>query len=263
MAGGCDKKPGTSRVGLVPGLPKAPRAQLAGGPAQRAGTVSVSGWRVGLTRGGSTTPPTPSPPTPPRMLRPARPPQTEPRSAAAVLADVRERDDPAPAALVSAEQSAEQAASIATVVGVRLAEAGTPLAGHRHAALFDRLAAAELLEERDRARLAADPAGPALAQLLRTGAAPRGVGGDRCPHRAGTAQRGLQECEPRGRGARFRARLTEGTPQPTDEAATVTWWSAEQVAAGMVEAFAARILDGLRADGPPAGREHSGVHVMG
>lgn len=63
---------------------------------------------------------------------------------------------------------ATQARSIATVVGVRLAEAGQMLARHRHAALFDRLTTAGLLAEQYRTQLATDPAAPALAQLLRS-----------------------------------------------------------------------------------------------
>ncbi|MGH3680365.1 MAG: NUDIX hydrolase [Natronosporangium sp.] len=61
----------------------------------------------------------------------------------------------------------------------------------------------------------------------------------------------------------FRARPVDGTPRPTKEAAEVAWWSAEPVSAGMVEAFAVRILDGLREDGPPAIREHDGVSLVG
>jgi ADP-ribose pyrophosphatase YjhB (NUDIX family) len=60
----------------------------------------------------------------------------------------------------------------------------------------------------------------------------------------------------------FRARPTGGTPRPTEEAADVAWWSAEQVAAGMVEAFAVRILDALRDGGQPAVREHDGVRTV-
>jgi ADP-ribose pyrophosphatase YjhB (NUDIX family) len=60
----------------------------------------------------------------------------------------------------------------------------------------------------------------------------------------------------------FRARPVEGTPEPTEEAADVAWWTAEQVAVGMVEAFAVRILDGLREDGP-AVRAHDGVRLVG
>jgi ADP-ribose pyrophosphatase YjhB (NUDIX family) len=61
----------------------------------------------------------------------------------------------------------------------------------------------------------------------------------------------------------FRARPVEGTPGPTEEATRVAWWTAEEVAAGLVEAFAVRILDGRREDGPPAVRAHDGIRVLG
>lgn len=61
----------------------------------------------------------------------------------------------------------------------------------------------------------------------------------------------------------FRARPVEGTPRSTEEAADVAWWTAEEVAAGMSEAFAVRILDGLRGDGPPAVRTHDGERLVG
>ncbi len=92
--------------------------------------------------------------------------QAERRSPAALLADVIESTEPDPAALTAAEESAAAARSLATI-GARLADAGEMLAHARHAALFDRLTEAGLISTDQRQALAADPAAPALSQLLR------------------------------------------------------------------------------------------------
>ena len=44
-----------------------------------------------------------------------------------------------------------------------------------------------------------------------------------------------------------------GEPQPTNEAAKVEWWTAEQVESRMTEAFAVRILDAINGNGQPSG----------
>ena len=60
----------------------------------------------------------------------------------------------------------------------------------------------------------------------------------------------------------FRAHLIAGTPAETDESAAVAWWTAEQVAADMSEAFAVRILDALRTDPTTAVRIHDGQRLL-
>jgi 8-oxo-dGTP diphosphatase len=60
----------------------------------------------------------------------------------------------------------------------------------------------------------------------------------------------------------FRARLVAGTPTVTDESAAVGWWTPDQVAADMSEAFAVRILDALRDDPTPAVRNHDGHRLL-
>lgn len=60
----------------------------------------------------------------------------------------------------------------------------------------------------------------------------------------------------------FLARSVSGQPRPTDEADAVEWWTSDQVAANMDEAFSVRILDALRADHSPAIRSHDGVHLL-
>ncbi|SCF07871.1 NUDIX hydrolase [Micromonospora mirobrigensis] len=60
----------------------------------------------------------------------------------------------------------------------------------------------------------------------------------------------------------FRAQLVAGTPRPTEESAAVDWWTPERVRAEMNETFAARILDALDADAPPAVRHHDGVRLL-
>jgi ADP-ribose pyrophosphatase YjhB (NUDIX family) len=60
----------------------------------------------------------------------------------------------------------------------------------------------------------------------------------------------------------FLARPINGTPQPTDEADAVEWWTANQVADTMDEAFSIRILDALRDNPAPAIRSHDGVRLL-
>ncbi|MEV1289963.1 NUDIX domain-containing protein [Micromonospora sp. NPDC049679] len=60
----------------------------------------------------------------------------------------------------------------------------------------------------------------------------------------------------------FNAKLTGGTPGPTDESAAVDWWTADRVAAEMNETFAARILDALNEQPGPAIRSHDGVRLL-
>jgi ADP-ribose pyrophosphatase YjhB (NUDIX family) len=60
----------------------------------------------------------------------------------------------------------------------------------------------------------------------------------------------------------FLARPIGGTPQPTDEADAVEWWTADQVPDTMDEAFSIRILDALRENPAPAIRSHDGVHLL-
>jgi ADP-ribose pyrophosphatase YjhB (NUDIX family) len=60
----------------------------------------------------------------------------------------------------------------------------------------------------------------------------------------------------------FHARLIAGTPTETEESAAVAWWTANQVATNMSEAFAVRILDALRTDPTPAVRSHDGKRLL-
>lgn len=89
----------------------------------------------------------------------------ERRSPAAVLADIVEGSEPDRAALAEAEESARAAESI-RIIGARLADAGEKLAGARHAALFDQLAADGLLTDAQRQALAGDDTAPALSRLI-------------------------------------------------------------------------------------------------
>ncbi|MBO0880950.1 MAG: NUDIX hydrolase, partial [Mycobacterium sp.] len=59
----------------------------------------------------------------------------------------------------------------------------------------------------------------------------------------------------------FLARVTEGTPTPTEEARSVEWWTPQMVHERMDPAYAVRILDALGPDGP-AVRAHDGVTVL-
>ncbi len=59
----------------------------------------------------------------------------------------------------------------------------------------------------------------------------------------------------------FRAHAVGGVAGPTEEAQAVQWWEPEKIAQVMDEAYAVRVLDALREDGP-AIRHHDGVHLM-
>jgi ADP-ribose pyrophosphatase YjhB (NUDIX family) len=60
----------------------------------------------------------------------------------------------------------------------------------------------------------------------------------------------------------FLARVVDGAPAPTDEASRVEWWTPQMVSDRMDGAYAVRVLDALRPDGP-AVRAHDGVSVLG
>jgi 8-oxo-dGTP diphosphatase len=59
----------------------------------------------------------------------------------------------------------------------------------------------------------------------------------------------------------FTARIADGTPTISDETSRVEWWTPEMVSSHMNAAYAVRILDALRQDGP-AVRAHDGVSVL-
>jgi 8-oxo-dGTP diphosphatase len=59
----------------------------------------------------------------------------------------------------------------------------------------------------------------------------------------------------------FRAQVTGGTIATSDETSRVEWWTPELVAERMDPAYAVRVLDALREDGP-AVRAHDGVSLL-
>jgi ADP-ribose pyrophosphatase YjhB (NUDIX family) len=59
----------------------------------------------------------------------------------------------------------------------------------------------------------------------------------------------------------FLARIKAGEPTTSDETSRVEWWTAEMVSEHMDDAYAVRILDALRPDGP-AVRAHDGVSIL-
>ncbi|MEV0395881.1 NUDIX hydrolase [Polymorphospora rubra] len=59
----------------------------------------------------------------------------------------------------------------------------------------------------------------------------------------------------------FRARVVGGILAGSDETSQVTWWHPDDVAKGMDPAYAVRVLDALRDDGP-AVRAHDGVSLL-
>jgi 8-oxo-dGTP diphosphatase len=59
----------------------------------------------------------------------------------------------------------------------------------------------------------------------------------------------------------FTARIVGGTQTTSDETSRVEWWTPEMVSSRMDPAYAVRILDALRPDGP-AVRAHDGVSVL-
>jgi 8-oxo-dGTP diphosphatase len=60
----------------------------------------------------------------------------------------------------------------------------------------------------------------------------------------------------------FRARVTGGVLNTSDETVRVEWWSPDDVARGMDPAYAVRVLDALRENADPAVRTHDGVHLI-
>jgi ADP-ribose pyrophosphatase YjhB (NUDIX family) len=59
----------------------------------------------------------------------------------------------------------------------------------------------------------------------------------------------------------FLARITAGEPTTSDETSRVEWWTPEMVSERMDAAYAVRILDALRPDGP-AVRAHDGISIL-
>ncbi len=59
----------------------------------------------------------------------------------------------------------------------------------------------------------------------------------------------------------FLARVTGGRISTSDETSQVEWWTPEAISERMDPAFAVRVLDALRQDGP-AVRAHDGVDVL-
>lgn len=60
----------------------------------------------------------------------------------------------------------------------------------------------------------------------------------------------------------FRCRVVGGQLTTNDEVCGFQWATAEEVQAMVDEAFAVRILDAINGSGPPAIREHDGVHLI-
>jgi ADP-ribose pyrophosphatase YjhB (NUDIX family) len=59
----------------------------------------------------------------------------------------------------------------------------------------------------------------------------------------------------------FRARIADGTPQATEEASRVEWWTRQMVTERLDEAYAIRVLDALD-HVVPAVRAHDGVNII-
>ena len=59
----------------------------------------------------------------------------------------------------------------------------------------------------------------------------------------------------------FRARVTGGSLGTSDETTQVEWWAPDLVAERMDPAYAVRVLDALRDDGP-AVRAHDGIALL-
>ncbi|GAA1626640.1 NUDIX hydrolase [Actinoplanes couchii] len=59
----------------------------------------------------------------------------------------------------------------------------------------------------------------------------------------------------------FRARVTSGTPGPTEESAAIDWWTSDEVTEQMSETFAVRVLDALDTV-DVAIRLHNGVSLL-
>lgn len=59
----------------------------------------------------------------------------------------------------------------------------------------------------------------------------------------------------------WQCRATGGEPHPTEESAAVRWVTPEEAGALMAEAYAVRVLDAYRDDGPHV-RDHDGVNLL-
>ena len=60
----------------------------------------------------------------------------------------------------------------------------------------------------------------------------------------------------------FRCRILGGRLTPNDEVSGFQWATAEEITNTVDEAYAVRLLDAMRDDGPPAVRQHDGVHLV-
>lgn len=60
----------------------------------------------------------------------------------------------------------------------------------------------------------------------------------------------------------FRCKVIQGIPTETAESRAIRWVRSEDVPSLAVEAYAVRVLDGLRNGQPPAVREHDGVNLV-
>ncbi len=60
----------------------------------------------------------------------------------------------------------------------------------------------------------------------------------------------------------FRCKITGGDLALTDETADYRWADENAIRDLATEAYAVRVLDALRADQPPAIREHDGTHLL-
>lgn len=60
----------------------------------------------------------------------------------------------------------------------------------------------------------------------------------------------------------FRRQVLGGRLTPNDEVSGFQWATAEEINNLVDEAYAVRVLDAMRDDGPPAVRQHDGVHLV-
>jgi 8-oxo-dGTP diphosphatase len=60
----------------------------------------------------------------------------------------------------------------------------------------------------------------------------------------------------------FRCKITGGRLTTTDETAAFCWATQTEIADLADEAYAARVLDGLHDQQPPAIRQHDGIHLV-
>jgi 8-oxo-dGTP diphosphatase len=61
----------------------------------------------------------------------------------------------------------------------------------------------------------------------------------------------------------FRCEIIAGEPEPTAEAAELAWFTPQEVAAHMTDAYSVRLLDALDHEGSPIVRAHDGSTVVG